>query len=87
MVEQVKLKEFDILGLITLHDVQGIEKYVTPVMVNGEVTDYLSRSKEYYNVKSMTELALEREELAMKLTRDLSKRNFVRRISSGRINS
>lgn len=77
MVEQVKLKEFDILGLITLHDVQGIEKFVTPVVVNGEVTDYLSRSKEYYNVKSMTELALEREELAMKLTRDLSKRNFV----------
>ena len=77
MGERLDLKDFDILGIITLKDVQGIEKYVTPVEKDGKVVEYLSRSKEYYNVKTMTELALEREELKQRLTRELSKRNFV----------
>lgn len=77
MGEKIDLKEFDILGIINLNEVQGIEKYVTPVIESGQITSYLSRSKEYYNVKSMTELALEREYLAQLLTRELSKRNFV----------
>jgi len=77
MGEKLNLKDFDIVGIITLNDVEGIEKYVTPVKEDGKVVTYLSRSKEYYNVKSMTELALEREELKTKLTRELSKRNFV----------
>ena len=77
MPEKISLKDFDIIGIITLHDVEGLEKYVTPVRKNGEIVTYLSRSKEYYNVKSMTELALEREELKTKLTRELTKRNFV----------
>lgn len=77
MGERLELKDFDILGIINLKEVQGIEKYVTPVEREGKIVDYLSRSKEYYNVKSMTELALEREELKQRLTRELSKRNFV----------
>lgn len=58
MLEKISLKDFDIIGIITLHDVEGLERYVTPVRKNGEIVTYLSRSKEYYNVKSMTELAL-----------------------------
>lgn len=77
MNEEVKLDEFDILGIIELQDVKGIEKYVTPIEENGKVVGYLSRSKEYYNVKTMTELALEREELRTQLTGELTKRNFV----------
>lgn len=77
MGEKVRLKEFDILGLIKLNEVQGIEKYVTPIVEDGKITSYLSRSKEYYNVKSMTELAVEREALGQILTREQSKRNFV----------
>lgn len=77
MGERLELKDFDILGIITLKDVQGIEKYVTPVEKDGKIVEYLSRSKEYYNVKTMTELSLEREELKQRLTRELSKRNFV----------
>ena len=77
MNEKIDLKDFDIIGIISLNDVDGIEKYVTPVRINDKIVTYLSRSKEYYNVKSMTELALEREELKNKLTRELTKRNFV----------
>ena len=77
MNEPLNLKDFDIVGIITLQDVEGIEKYVTPVKKNGQTVTYLSRSKEYYNVKSMIELALERENLKTKLTRELTKRNFV----------
>ncbi len=77
MYEKLDISDFDIIGLITLNDVNGIEKYVTPVREDGQITTYLSRSKEYYNVKSMTELALEREELKTKLTRELSRKNFV----------
>ena len=77
MQEKLNLKDFDILGMITLQDVAGIEKYVTPVLEDGQPVTYLSRSKEYYNVKSMTELAFEREELKLKLSREITKRNFV----------
>lgn len=44
---------------------------------NNEAVRYLSRSKEYYNVKSMTELSEQREELKSKLDRRKTKRNFV----------
>ena len=80
MGEKIRLNEFDILGVIDLNDVRdaiGIEKYLTPVIENGKTVKYLSRSKEYYNVKSMTELATERENLGYMLTNELSKRNFV----------
>lgn len=76
-MEELRLRDFDITGIITLNDIEGIEKYVTSVKENGKVVNHLSRSKEYYNVKNMTELALEREELKTKLTRELSKKNFV----------
>lgn len=76
-MEKVDFREFDILGIIELKDVHGIEKYVTPVVKDGKQEGYLSRSKEYYNVKTMTELALEREELITKITNERSKRNFV----------
>ena len=76
-MEKLNLRDFDITGMIILNDVEGIEKYVTPVKENGKVVNYLSRSKEYYNVKNMTELALQREELKTKLTREITKRNFV----------
>lgn len=65
-MEKLNLRDFDITGMIILNDVEGIEKYVTPVKENGKVVNYLSRSKEYYNVKNMTELALQREELKTK---------------------
>lgn len=78
MEEKLELKDFDILGIINLKDVQGIEKYVTPIIEqDGNVKEYLSRSKEYYNVKTMTELSVEREELKKLLTRQINKRNFV----------
>lgn len=77
MGEKLSLKDFDIIGIITLNDVEGIEKFVTPVKQQEKVVTYLSRSKEYYNVKNMTELAIEREELKTKLTREITKRNFV----------
>lgn len=76
-METLSLKDFNILGIITLQDVEGIEKYVTPIIKDRKKIGYLSRSKEYYNVKTMTELALEREELKQRLTTELSKRNFV----------
>lgn len=77
MDEELKLTDFDILGIINLNDIHGIEKYVTPIIQDGRPTGYLSRSREYYNVKTMTELSLEREELKSKLTSEASKRNFV----------
>ena len=78
MVEKLKLKDFDIIGLIKLKDIQGIEKYVTPLENDdGKIDRYLSRSKEYYNVKTMSELAVCREELRDLLTRECSKKNFV----------
>lgn len=78
MEEKLELKDFDILGIINLKDVQGIEKYVTPIIEqDGNVKEYLSRSKEYYNVKTMTELSVEREELKKLLTRQINKKNFV----------
>lgn len=78
MDKAIELKDFDILGIIRLKDVAEIGRYVTPIFdENGEITDFLSRSKEYYNVKSMTELSEERESLKSLLTREISKRNFV----------
>lgn len=79
MGERLEIKDFDILGLITLKDVKDIEKYVTPIKRNGEENpvEYLSRSKEYYNVKTMTELSESREELKKLLDRRITKRNFV----------
>ena len=78
MEEKLTLQDFDILGIIELKDVQGIEKFVTPIKdENGKTTSYLSRSKEYYNVKTMSELAICREELRNLLTTQFSKRNFV----------
>ena len=78
MEERLAIKDFDILGLIILQDVKGIEKYVTPVKnQKGELEGYLSRSKEYYNVKTMTELSADREKLKGMLDRRPTKRNFV----------
>lgn len=77
MNEKVKLEEFDLLGIIELMDIEGIEKYVTPVIEDGKIKNYLSRSKEYYNVKTMTELSNEREELKRKLSNRFDKRNFA----------
>ena len=31
MVEKLKLQDFDILGILELKDIQGIEKFVTPI--------------------------------------------------------
>lgn len=76
-MEKINLKEFDILGVITLTDVEGIEKYVTPITKDSEKREYLSRSREYYNVKTMEMLSVEREELKKKLTQEFSKKNFV----------
>lgn len=77
MSEKLKLEDFDILGVIELHDIQGIEDYVTPIFKEDKITGFLSRSKEYYNVKTMSELAIKRDELSAKLTHELSKKNFV----------
>lgn len=80
MSEPLKLTDFDILGIIKLKDVKGIEKYVTKIQKSNsksEQFEYFSRSKEYYNVKSLSELANEREELKKLLTREHGKRNFV----------
>ena len=80
MDKPLELSDFDILGIIKLTDVAGIEKYVTPIYGEtklGRPVEYFSRSKEYYNVKSLTELSNTREELKKLLTGEKSKRNFV----------
>ena len=46
MGEIFNLRDIDIIGLITLNEVQGIEKYVTPIKKDGKIETYLSRSKE-----------------------------------------
>ena len=50
MDTKLELTDFDLLGIIKLNDVQGIEKYVTPIKKKKKKEGYLSRSKEYYNV-------------------------------------
>ena len=42
MKEKISFQDFDILGVIELDDVQGIEKYVTPVRRNGTKATFLS---------------------------------------------
>lgn len=76
-MEKLQLKDFDLLGIIDLQNVSGIEKLVTPIIIDGKTLSYLSRSKEYYNVKSMSELSQMRKELYELLTKEPSKRNFV----------
>ena len=79
MDEKLSILDFDIIGIIKLKDVDGIEKYVTQIgdeTIPGK-TEYLSRSKEYYNVKTMSELSETREELKSKATREFTKKNFV----------
>lgn len=76
-MEKLELKDFDLLGIINLQDAYGIESLVTPVMSSGKTISYLSRSKEYYNVKSMKELSQMREKLKELLTERVSKKNFV----------
>lgn len=74
-MNEVNLREFDIMGVIRLspEEVSGIEKYVTPVLDDdGIPMYYLSRSKEYYNIKSMDELQSMREQLKSKLKRFLN---------------
>lgn len=79
MVEPLSIADFDILGVIKLTDIKGIEKYVTPIPERDEKEEqlYYSRSKEYYNVKTLEELKEEREELKKLVIRGTSKRNFV----------
>lgn len=83
MSNDVELKDFDILGIIEIKDkneIKGIEKYVTPKygkQGDKEPVSYFSRSKEYYNVKTITELSKEREELKALADRCKTKRNFV----------
>lgn len=72
-METINLAEFDIMGVFTLEDVAGIEKYVTKVS-SGE---YLSRSREYYEPKTFTKLSFERGLLNSFLTSEPSRRNFV----------
>ena len=76
-MEKLELKDFDLLGIIELQDVEGIESLVTPIVLDGNISSYLSRSKEYYNVKSMNELSKMREKLNNILTEFPSKKNFV----------
>lgn len=80
-MSDVKFRDFDIMGIIRLQpdEIHGIEKYVSPVKKNDEIEYYLSRSAEYYNVKSMTQLMFDREELKLQLKcgKEYSKRNFV----------
>lgn len=73
-MEKLELKDFDLLGIIDLCDVSGIEPLVTPVVSDGKIISYLSRSKEYYNVKNMKELSQMRENLKELLTESLSKK-------------
>lgn len=72
-MEHIDLKDFDIMGIFTLKEVAGIEKYVTEVSGN----EYLSRSKEYYLQKNFTELSNDRDTLNSILTEEVSRRNFV----------
>ena len=72
-MEHIDLKDFDIMGIFTLKDVAGIEKYVTEVSGN----EYLSRSREYYQQKNFTELSNDRDMLNSLLTIGCSRKNFV----------
>ncbi len=71
--EKVNLYEFDSNGLIELDDETGIEDFVAPLS-NGK---YLSRNASYYEAKTYSELACERNRLRDILTDDVSKKNFV----------
>lgn len=75
-MEKLELKDFDLLGIIDLCDVSGIEPLVTPVVSDGKIISYLSRSKEYYNVKNMKKLSQMRENLKELLTESLSKKKI-----------
>ncbi|MCL2860329.1 MAG: hypothetical protein FWF46_07265 [Oscillospiraceae bacterium] len=72
-MEKIKLSEFDVMGIFSLQDVHGIEKYVTRLSDN----EYLSRSAQYYGARSYTDLSDAREELKRVLTGERSKRDFV----------
>lgn len=72
-MEQLELSEFDVLGIMTLQDVVGLESFVTPISEK----EYLSRSSSYYEPKTATELSNRREFLKKFLTQEPSKRNFV----------
>lgn len=63
MIEKINIEEFDLLGLIKLNkkDISGIEKFVTPIKSDNSEELFYSRSKEYYNVKTLTELSNDRE--------------------------
>ena len=41
MVEKLKLQDFDILGILELKDIQGIEKFVTPIKDEEDDQDYV----------------------------------------------
>lgn len=71
--EKVHLYEFDSNGLIELDDISGIEDLVAPLN-NGK---HLSRNSSYYEAKTYSELAGQRQKLGNILTEDCSKRNFV----------
>ena len=71
--EKVNLYEFDSNGIIDLNDNTGVEELVEPLN-NGR---YLSRNASYYEAKTYSELAHERERLSKILTDDISKKNFV----------
>ena len=71
--EKMHLYEFDSNGLIELDDISGIEDLVAPLN-NGR---YLSRNSSYYEAKTYSELARQRQKLGNILTEDCSKRNFV----------
>ena len=50
MVEKLKLQDFDILGILELKDIQGIEKFVTTDK-NGNIVwikDILTDIQPYY---------------------------------------
>ena len=59
--------------MIELDDISGIEDLVAPLN-NGK---HLSRNSSYYEAKTYSELAGQRQKLGNILTEDCSKRNFV----------
>jgi phosphoribosylformimino-5-aminoimidazole carboxamide ribotide isomerase len=58
-MELIKKDEFDFLGIITLSNVKGIEKFVEPLS-NGK---FLSRNSSYYSSKTCKEASRERKYL------------------------
>lgn len=71
--EKINLLDFDLLGMIKLKDIEGVEALVTPIG-NGE---YVSRGKLYCQQMTCAQASRFREFIKQKLSNNYGKKAFV----------